>query len=466
MTSKERSWLVRRLIMASVVFLLSGCESTIAVRDAEIEAMKQAVKAAPRDANSLGRLADAYKAEYKKTLSPRLRDLAIDHYNRFLELRPEHPSASIALYEIMLTETLRKGNLTYAPEMKRLYAEVQLLRESDALPPSSAQAVVHYTRPSEPDPVRTTLDLLNRGVREDPDDLATRILMTRLYLNEQHYELALAVAREAQTLVSEEDRNQFQPLLAEVLFEMSNAHKCVTRNSYLDEGLKEVKAARAVDPSDAEMEYRLAKLYATKELYPLSLFTMKDLIKKKPTPWNRMMLAEFLWHSGEDTEALAIYSEYLGDPEEKSHALKMSGTIHLSQEKWERSADYFHEYFLTETEPEVYSALLLYLAEMGQDNRQAAMIALKTIRREHLKSDWDSALLSYYLEQMSTEELIGEATDLCKEVEAYFFIGMKKRADGVKGLGRKELEKVVELNLPQYYEHHMAKRTLATLASE
>ncbi|MEJ2464744.1 MAG: hypothetical protein P8045_03440 [Candidatus Thiodiazotropha sp.] len=70
------------------------------------------------------------------------------------------------------------------------------------------------------------------------------------------------------------------------------------------------------------------------------------------------------------------------------------------------------------------------------------------------------------MDRRTAEEVVEVAGDLCQEVEAHYYVGMKELVTGRNGRAMQELNKVIELNLPQYHEHHLAKRSLQRLKLE
>ncbi len=454
------------VLLICPVLLLAGCQSTGIVREQQIEDLRQEVERQPTDAKAVGRLADAYGKRYGETFSPYYRDLAIENYKKFLLLNPGHPGASLALYQIMLREVLRRGFMSYLPEMRKLYSEVAIIPEAGMLPPSTAQALITYASEKGIPNGRRIHELLNQGVRENPANLTTRLMMARLYLERKHYDMALAVIRQARSMVKEEQLKQLQPLFAEILYEMSDSYKCVTRNAYVDEALREVKSAYALDTSDTEMEYRLAKLYAVKELYPMSIFTMRDLLGKDDATWNRFQLAQYLWRSGDDDAAADLFTEYLDDSQYSSDARELMGRLRLGQGEWDQSADYFRQYLKDVKRPDVYPALLLYLADAQAGRLDDAREELSGFLPTNIRNYWETALYDYYMDRRTAEEVVEVAGDLCQEVEAHYYVGMKELVTGRNGRAMQELNKVIELNLPQYHEHHLAKRSLQRLKLE
>ncbi len=445
------------VLAAFLLLVLQGCMQGVLRQDNELVDLENAVKANPDDLNSIGNLADGYQKRYLLTRESRYRDKAIEQYRIYIQHSPRHPGASVALYQLLMGKAVGEKNKGYLSELRNLYENTIILGELGLFPPSSIEAIIKLTRTRVGEDTLPVIKLLKKGLKENPGNVGTLILLSELYHAKGQYEIALNVIKQAVDAASEEQKDKVLPQLGKMLNAVAYDRRCERPNPYFDEALVQIKAALAVKPENPELELALADIYSHKEQYHLSLFTIKRLYDRQPNPYHKMQLADHYWFAGENKKALEYYSQLYQNRLFGSDALKQTARLHFGEADWEKSREFFQRHIDSESKPDFYPTLMHALTIERTSVPGSGLALLRGIQKSNLKKEWEGILLDYHLDRISDQQLLEKAGNVCEQTEAHYFLGLRHLYAGNEKRAKTAFQKVVDLKFPLFIEYRFAK---------
>jgi tetratricopeptide (TPR) repeat protein len=334
------------------------------------------------------------------------------------------------------------------------------------IPPSSAEGLLRLKRTKISESLSPILKLFRIGLKEDPDNLKTRVIMAKLYIEIEKPALALHLMRRVMQLSNNKANYNDQALYAQSLYEVAMEQRCERPNPYFDEALNEAKAALAIKTDDAELELILASLYSIREAHTLSLYTSKRLYERQPIPSHKLELADRYWFSGDNEKAIKLYKSLFKNGRFREEAYRQSGRLMFGDGNWKLTKKYLQKYLKLVKTKEFYPTLLLAIAEERLSGKEQMAKRLKQIPKSQADSKWKQTLLGYHLGEINEHDFISMAENVCEKTEAHYFLGLNHLHQGDKTTAINEFKKVIDLKFPLYIEYRFAKDQLARIAND
>lgn len=430
----------------------------MAADDPRMDALILSVGADPNDALARGQLADAYFARYQRQHLSADRNAAIGQYRTLLEQLPDHVGGNIALYALLTAKAMADRVKLLLPELYKLFERTPAIGESGLLAPSLISAMIDLSNKRLGDDLSGVRDLLRQAAKEIPGSPKPHMIMAGLFLKKKRFELAAAALERAVVLAP--DKPDPHMMLANVLYQQLDKSGCMDNRKLLQRTLKATKSAARFKPDESGLHFMLAKLYLALGEDRLYLLEAQKVAEHAKDEFGRLFYAGARRDLGDIAGAFKAYEasgktyEYMRVREEGL------GRTYFMTMDWAAAERHMEISESASTRPDIYKRLLRSLAEEKQGHAGKAKQLLLDFPGHGLEKEWHQQLHAYHLKNISSDELLAHAKNVCDQTEAHFYIGFQHWLAGDIDATKASFRKVLEVGYRPSREFTMARYIL------
>lgn len=428
-----------------------------------IASLKAQYDAHPDDPHVIGELADTYFQAYETNGNSTYRDNAIEKYREYLQYSPQHVGAISALYSLYLRKRhASPTNDTQTHQIiKNLFNQYPVLKETSMAGPSLSYALWMISEPSRIKDINELTQLLKTAMKESPNAPAAYTALARVYDYQRHPLLSLSVLRLGHKHVPTSPGIMQE--LSNQLMDNNTAMECVPSKQNINEAIKMAKALTRLQPDNIEAHRTLAKAFMYAGHFDLRLFEARTIYKKQPDPDNKLSLAIALSDTGKNAqEAENLFSELLSqDPDNEEIKYELAQLYTVKQD-WQ-SANKLWQQYLVHNKDDFYRQLTHSLIISKLDGQAAGKQHFRDQVEGIALTPWQKQLKDYRLDMLAPETLLEKAHTACEQTEAEFYIGLTDWLENHPEQAKTHFNRVLELNVPSFFEFLMASNMLKTM---
>ncbi len=406
----------------------------------------------PEDPSVHLQLGKAYLQEAKASQSHVFLKKAIASLEHYAQMVPSDLSVKVALYDLYYRQVVN-GDYSYQTKLKRMHLAIPSQYGEQINPPTLAVAV-HQLKTKQIKDYETITNLLKKAVSEAPYNVPSNTMLADFYGRQELYRLAVPLLEKVNKHTP--DHPVVLEFLGETLMKQEMMGSCpYTVKRPFAKAQTYLRQAVKINPQSAKARESLSSIYELWGRGNLQLNEAKKLVQIEDNSHSQRLLANAYLSSGRMDEAKDIYQSLL-DTELRPEALSGLSQLHFYQSEWtdfERNVNSLRE----EGYAHFYDYLLKSLSQEKLDGHdQAEKAFVDEVGRLELYS-WQQSLFDYRLGNISADELLSKAGDVCDQTEAEFYIGFVEYLNGNKQAAKARMQRVLDLKVYGFIEYHAAK---------
>lgn len=448
-----------------LALLLAACGPQQRAEDPEYSALKAQAEAQPDDTIAIGRVADAAQARYRATGQGHYRDDAIAYYQRYLEASPGHVGGNVALYAMLASRYVERVDANDMRQLREIFQRTPVLQTSPGVaPPSLVEALIYVGRRSRIVDVAPKMrDLLRKAIRENPRNVTSHLLLAETYEATGRPELAEAMI--AQAYKAQPENTRVLIARAGVLYERAQASMCnLDRDAHREDvkqAIAALKAAAKANPKRAALFHDLSQMYEALGRPQLALFQAKRYNELQDDEESRWYLLDQYTAAKLFDEADKQGTENIQRDGRNAMVIGQLAMVANQRGDYEAAAKLFRDYRLLSRRPDVYFVVreAIVAEHLGREDQAQKALAAADVE----PGTFDEALLNFHQGTLDEADFLGEADDACRLTEAHYFIARRALLDGDKAKARTEFGKVLDYQVPRYFEYVSAELRLQEL---
>lgn len=381
---------------------------------------------------------------------------AIAEYKEALTLESNNNSLKLSLYQLLYQGVVEW--FAEFDELEALYNSIDFNLRKNFNPPHFAlfqreSASASYSAETE----KKLEDILFKAVLESPHNPAVNYFLSNFLIAQKQYIFGIEVLKRA---VISQPENQFLNMQLGIAYEAyANKDYCpFEHQKELNKSLNLLQAAAREIPNNPYLNATLATLYERLNVSILMVDTAKKLVASDPSPESKLTLAEALSNAGQLGKAELIYKELIDQG--VTYTYLSQAMINAENGNWARSYESTKKYIALNQRLPIYPALLhLALEEILQLTPTPLSKMSRYLNIANLGS-WQHTLLDYWYDRRSEKQVVELATNICKETEANFLIGLKKLKAKDTESAKTHFEEIISSKTYSFVEYRVASHLI------
>ena len=404
----------------------------------------------------LANLGDLYKKAYELSNNKIFRKKALNAYQEFSKLAPNHFQVFAVIYNLK-AESAVDGDIDFS-SLKSYYAAHPQLKNTTIPGPSFYQSyALIKERSSDKNRI---LKLLKQSLKENPKALGPYSLLILQHLDNKRFLLAEAILKQAKKKFP--DSNRLRGLQANITYDKINAQDCVISDkNLLKKGIVNFKELLKDNPNNLDARLSLARLYRALGLYQLSLAEYNRAIELDDGLSAKAGKVQALIFLDRMDDATALISE-IGKTHPNYRAnfadwLSVGG-------RWDESLKLFVLGFeRIKGVIDFYDVQWYAFATLMLNDKETAQKAMEEKLGFIKMNKWESTLSKFFLDKISKEKLLEKATNSCRLTEAFYSIAMFEWQQGNIASALDYFSKIKAEKVFPYVEYAAAKYHIKTI---
>ncbi|WNO10195.1 hypothetical protein [Teredinibacter sp. KSP-S5-2] len=436
------------LISCAAVLLIHGCTNTPNTNTKQTHPLAQATTH-----QELYRSAQEYFELWGESFSPSDLNKSYTLFKQALKKQPDNIQYQKAFYLVLFATSILENQHDEAALEKQFNAIHPAIRPSIAAPAKStfikAKAL---NKPQE-----ELLPILERAIQQQPYDPYPWLELSQIYAKQNHFWLAAAAAKQAQSLDLESGAPSYQ--LGLQLNNIADARLCANNTKALSQqAIKHISRASSKEPNNADYLYAQAYIYQVLDLMPLALMQVKKAIANKETQWNLRLHIQILLNLKKYKEAKELSRRLIKQFENNDGYLFLA-LGHAGLEEWGDSYDAYKNYTL-HVKPSLYHSFILNWLHNIDNNKKD----LPKLNSDTATNKWEHFIYDYVFAEKVNEEdnLLYLAENQCEKTLGHFFTAYRawiKNSDKDDAV-KHHLQQTKSLRILRYPEYYWAQSLL------